>query len=172
MQRRGGGQAGQIRQIRERALARRNVQENQRRQERFERFANRMNSGMISNDVNETYERYNDEMKDNEIGPKRPKYITPSSVRTLGTTQPNQIQYPTENVRLPQTAVDYHNQIVQRRNENISRVLDDIRNTAIPMGMQVRGGRRGLFVNNLDRNINQAINMRAYRFSGEDEKQN
>jgi hypothetical protein len=114
--------------------------------------------------------QYSDDMKDNEIGPKRPKFIDPSDIRVPDVS--SSIQWQDPNNRVPLTAMQYHNEIVRRRNANISRVLEDIRNVQIPIGMEVRGGRRGLFVNNLDRNIDQAYNMRVYRFTGEDEKQN
>lgn len=161
--------------IRERALAARNarVPDNTRRarlaaqRDARERQFLRANAGSIPV---QSSTQYSDDMKDNEFGPKRPKFINPSDIRLPGVS--SAIQWQDPNNRVSQTAMDYHNNIVQRRNANISRVLEDIRNLAIAQGMGVRGGRRGLFVNNLDRNLDQAYNMRVYRFSGEDEKQN
>jgi hypothetical protein len=136
--RRGGGQAGP----RERLLADRATRARQ-----LQRYT--------SGSVPEPTGIHVDEMKDNEIGPKRPKFIDASNSSAL-----------------PLTTIQFHNDIVRRRNANISRVLEDIRNVQIAQGMDIRGGRRGLFVNNLDRNLDRIYNMRVYRFTGEDEKQN
>ena len=172
MQRRGGGQAGQIRSIRERALAARDARLAARDARAAqvaarERQLLRSGAGAVALPAST---QYSDDMKDNEIGPKRPKFINPSDIRVPDVS--SSIQWQDPNNRIPLTAMEYHNNIVRQRNANISRVLEDIRNVAIPIGLQVRGGRRGLFVNNLDRNLDQAYNMRVYRFSGEDEKQN
>jgi hypothetical protein len=115
--------------------------------------------------------QYSDDMKDNEVGPKRPKFINPSDMTVPDVS--SSIQWQDPNNRVPLTAMQYHNEIVRRRNANISRVLEDIRNTSIPMAWgDIPRGRTGLFVNNLDRNLDRRINLMAYRRSFDDEKQN
>lgn len=164
MQRRGGRQAGQLT-VREQALAARDA----RAARSAARDRQRVRAGAGSIPLPSSTQ-YSDDMKDNEIGPKRPKFINPSDMIVPNVSSFTQWQDPTN--RVPQTAMEYHNEAVRRRNANISRVLEDIRNVQVPIGMGVRGGRRGLFVNNLDRNVGQAYNLLVYRRSNDDEKTN
>jgi hypothetical protein len=136
--RRGGGQAGP----RERLLAGRAMRARQ-----LQRYT--------SGSVPEPTGIHVDEMKDNEIGPKRPKFIDASNSSAL-----------------PLTTIQFHNDIVRRRNANMARVLNNIRDTDIPIAFGVRGGRRGLFVNNMDRNLAQRYDLVAFRRSDNDEKTN
>lgn len=167
MQRR---QPGQGLTLRERALAARDARLAARdaraaQSATFQRQRLRASAGSIPMPASS---QYSDEIKDNEIGPKRPKFINPSDV-----TIPQTNHFVQFNNRVPLTAIEYHNQIVRQRNANISRVLEDIRNTSIPMAFgDIPRGRTGLFVNNLDRNLNQRMNLMIHRHSFDDEKQN
>jgi hypothetical protein len=175
--------------IRERALAARNLRApNQARNERLaaeqarnarlaaqsaarERQVLRANVGTIPLRAST---QYSDDMKDNEFGPKRPKFIDPSDIRLPDVS--SAIQWQDPNNRVPQTAMEYHNDIVRRRNANISRVLEDIRNVSVAQGLGPTvgavGGRLGRVVNNLNNQIERRMAQVVYRFGGEDEKQN
>ena len=162
--------------IRERALAARNarVPDNTRnarlaaQSAARERQVLRANAGTIPLRAST---QYSDDMKDNEFGPKRPKFIDPSDIRLPDVSSAIQFQDP--NNRVPQTAMEYHNNIVRRRNANISRVLEDIRNVSVARGLGgVVGGRLGRVVNNLNNEIERRMAQVVYRFGGEDEKQN
>lgn len=167
MQRR---QAGQGLTLRERALAARDARRAQFQRNAAESFARQRERQRLMVGAIQTPTNSNDDMKDNEIGPKRPRFIDSSNLTLPNLSDSAQSQIP--NNMIPLSAIEYHNQIVRRRNANITRVLNDIQNVAITNAMQLPPGRAGLFINNFDRNIAQALNLRTGRSFDNDEKRN